>query len=128
MDRLGATGSLLCAIHCAVLPVVLALVPSLGIAAWFGESFEQGFALFATALGITTIALGYRRHRDVRALGLLVPGLAVLWFGVLYEPLHSLVFGHGLVMALGGTLVGLSHLANLRLHHGPHVHGPGCAH
>ena len=128
LDRLGATGSLICAIHCAVLPVVLALVPSLGIAAWLGENFEQGFVLFATALGITTILWGYRRHRDVRALKLLLPGLAVLWGGVLYEPLDAMPVLHGLVMATGGALVGLAHLANLRLHHGRHVHGPGCAH
>jgi hypothetical protein len=128
LDRLGATGSLICAIHCAVLPVLLALVPSLGIAAWFGENFEQGFAMFATGLGVTTMLWGYRRHRDVRALTLLVPGLAILWFGVLYHALDAMPFLHGAVMATGGGLIGLAHLANLRLHHGRHVHGPGCAH
>jgi hypothetical protein len=128
LDRLGATGSLLCAVHCAVLPVVLALVPSLGIAAWFGENFEQAFAVFATGLGLMTMVWGYRRHRDVRALSLLLPGLAILWFGVLFEPLDAWPFAHGLVMATGGALVGFAHIANLRLHHGAHVHGPGCAH
>ncbi|TZF90384.1 MerC domain-containing protein [Cognatilysobacter lacus] len=128
LDRLGATGSLVCAIHCAVLPVLLALVPSLGIAAWFGDNFEQGFAMFATALGVTTMVWGYRRHRDVRALRLLLAGLAILWFGVLFEALDDMPFVHGLVMATGGGLVGLAHLANLRMHHGRHVHGPSCAH
>ena len=79
LDRLGATGSLLCAIHCALLPLVIALLPSLGIATWLGDGFERGFVVFATLLGLFTLIWGYRRHRAVRALGLLLPGLATLW-------------------------------------------------
>jgi hypothetical protein len=127
LDRLGATGSLLCAIHCAVLPLLIALLPSLGIAAWLGEGFEQGFVVFATLLGLFTLVWGYRRHHAVRALWLLLPGLAALWLGVGYAPLHHAVVPHAVVMTLGGTLVGLAHLANLRLNHG-HVHDASCAH
>ena len=127
LDRVGATGSLLCAAHCALLPVLLALLPSLGVAAWLGDDFERGFVLFASALGLFTLLWGYRRHRAVRALGLLVPGLAALWLGVLYAPLHEAAVPHALVMTLGGALVGLAHLANLRLSHG-HVHDARCAH
>ena len=131
LDRLGATGSLLCAIHCAALPMLIALLPSLGIAAWLGEGFERGFVLFATALGSVTLAWGYRRHRDVRALRLLVPGLALLWLGVAYGPLHHAVLAHAITMTTGGSLVGLAHLSNLRLSgaaSGRHVHDASCAH
>lgn len=126
-DRIGATGSLLCAIHCALLPLVIALLPSLGIAAWLGHDFERGFILFASLLGILTLAWGYRRHHAIRALSLLLPGLAILWLGVSYAPLHEAVVPHAVTMTLGGTLVGLAHLANLRLNHG-HVHDATCAH
>ena len=88
LDRLGATGSLLCALHCALLPVLIALLPSLGIATWMSDSFEEGFVVFATLLGLFTLIQGYRRHRAVRALWLLLPGLAALWLGIGYEPLH----------------------------------------
>lgn len=127
LDRLGATGSLLCAVHCALLPLVIALLPSLGLAAWLGEGFERGFVLFATLLGLFTLVQGYRRHHAVRALWLLVPGLLVLWTGVLYAPLHQSLVPHAVAMTFGGTLVGLAHLANLRLNHG-HVHDATCAH
>lgn len=127
LDRLGATGSLLCAVHCAVLPLLIALLPSLGIAAWLGEDFERGFVLFATALGLFSLIWGYRRHRGVRALRLLIPGLALLWVGVVYPPLHHAVVAHAITMTLGGTLVGLAHVANLRLHTA-HVHHAGCGH
>ena len=127
LDRLGATGSLVCAVHCALLPLVIALLPSLGIATWLGEDFERGFIVFATLLGLFTLIWGYRRHRAVRALGMLVAGLGALWLGVLFDPLHEAVVAHAAVMTLGGTLVGLAHLANLRLSH-LHVHDAHCVH
>ncbi|MEP6633846.1 MAG: MerC domain-containing protein [Luteimonas sp.] len=127
LDRLGATGSLLCAIHCAVLPVLIALLPSLGIAAWLGDGFERGFVLFATSIGLFSVIWGYRRHRAVRALSFLLPGLAALWIGVLYPPLHHALVPHAIAMTFGGTMVGLAHLANLRLNH-RHVHDATCVH
>jgi hypothetical protein len=127
LDRLGATGSLLCAIHCALLPMLIAVLPSLGIATWLGEDFERGFVLFASLLGLFTLIQGYRRHRAVRALGLLIPGLAALWLGSGYAPLHHALLPHAVIMTFGGTLVGLAHLANLRLNHG-HVHDAHCVH
>ena len=83
--------------------------------------------VFATLLGVFSLAWGYRRHRAVRALSLLLPGLAMLWLGMLYPALHQSVVPHAVAMTLGGTLVGLGHLVNLRLNHG-HVHDASCAH
>ena len=74
LDRIGATGSIVCAIHCALLPIAIAVLPSLGIAVWLGDGFEQAFVLFATLLGVFSVVWGYRRHGAIRALGLLVPG------------------------------------------------------
>jgi len=132
LDRLGATGSLVCAVHCALLPLLIALLPSLGIAVWLGEGFERGFVLFATLLGLLTLLWGYRRHHVVRALGILIPGLAALWFAVLYPPVHEMVVAHAVTMTFGGTLVGMAHLANLRLNHASntrgHMHDANCAH
>jgi hypothetical protein len=58
---------------------------------------------------------------------MLVPGLAALWLGVAFDPLHDAAVPHAVVMTLGGTLVGLAHLANLRLSHA-HVHDAHCVH
>jgi hypothetical protein len=127
LDRVGAFGSLLCAAHCALLPIVIAMLPSLGLAGWLDDGFELAFVMFATGLGVFSMIWGYRRHRAVRAMSLLVPGLLVLWLGVLYRPLHEALLPHAVAMTFGGTLVGLAHLANLRLNHG-HVHDASCAH
>jgi hypothetical protein len=131
LDRVAATGSLLCAIHCALLPILIAALPALGVAAWLGDDFERGFVLFATLVGLFSMIWGYRRHGAVRALWLLLPGLALLWLGVLYAPLHHAVVPHAVAMTFGGTLIGLAHLANLRLNRAcyrrGHVHDATCA-
>lgn len=127
LDRIGATGSLICAIHCALIPLAVALLPSLGVALWLDDGFEAAFVTFASLFGLSVLAWSYRRHRVMRALGLLLPGLGALWLAVLYQPLHHSVVMHAVVMTFGGTLVGLAHVANLRLNHG-HVHDAACAH
>jgi hypothetical protein len=123
-DRLGIGASWLCAAHCALLPVVLALVPALG-AGWL-ESWEAGFVVFAVILGTASMVTGFRRHRTFRAFWFLIPGLALLVSGVATE-LHGNVVWHAVVMTMGGLLVGLAHLVNLRLSHG-HVHDASCGH
>jgi hypothetical protein len=116
LDRIGATGSMLCAIHCAALPLVLVLMPALG-AGLAGAGFEIGFIVFASTVALSSLILGYRRHRVLRALLFLAPGLVSLWSAVLIPPLHHNVIAHAVAMALGGTLIATSHLINLRLSH-----------
>lgn len=127
LDRFGATGSILCAVHCALLPLLIAALPSLGVALWQDDGLERGFVLFASLFGVASLGWGWRRHRAIRALGLLLPGLAMLWAAVLYLPLHQARVPHAMAMTLGGTLVGLAHIVNLRLNH-RHVHDATCAH
>ncbi|MFT4197747.1 MAG: MerC domain-containing protein [Pseudoxanthomonas sp.] len=127
LDRFGAAGSLACAVHCALLPLLIALLPALGLSALLGDGFEIGFVVFATLLGVSSLVMGWRRHRLLTALGLLAMGLGLLWVGVFYPPLHHSLEPHALTMTAGGTLVGLAHVLNLRLNH-RHVHGPDCAH
>ena len=127
LDRFGAAGSLLCAVHCALAPLLLAGVPSLGLSLWFDDDLERALVFSVTVLGLASLGWGYRRHRALRALGVLLTGLVALWAGLLYPPLHEAAVPHAVAMTFGGTLVGLAHLANLRLNHG-HVHDASCAH
>jgi hypothetical protein len=125
LDRIGATGSMLCAVHCAALPLVLALAPAIG-AGLASENFEVGFIAFASVMGLVSLAIGFRRHARSRALLMLLPGIVLLWCAVLIPPLHHSVVAHALVMALGGSLIASAHVLNLRLSH-RHAH-PGTCH
>lgn len=126
-DSLGTAGATVCAVHCALLPFVLALLPALGLGMMASARLEYGYVAFASVLALASLWLGYRRHRVYRALAFLVPGLVAVWGGVLVPALHEDIVVHAVVMTFGGTLIAVAHLVNLKLSHG-HVHDAGCAH
>ena len=122
-DRVGMVGSVLCALHCALLPFVIAALPALGAGALPWVDIDQAFTVFATLLGITTLSYGYRRHRAFNAWLLLIPGLALVWLGS-FTPLHDHSTAHVVVMVVGGLAIAAAHFVNLRLsHHAARVVG-----
>jgi MerC mercury resistance protein len=125
-DRFGATASFLCAVHCALLPLVIAALPAIGLSFLANHEFERVFIAFASALAATTLIVGFRRHRRFRAFWFLVPGILLLWAGIAVDFDRSAT-AHAVLVSMGGTLVALSHLTNLRLAHG-HVHDAACGH
>jgi hypothetical protein len=127
VDSLGSAGAFLCAVHCALLPFALVLLPMVGFGILASPAFERGFVLFATALAVASLWNGHRRHRRYRAMAILAPGLLALWAGILIAPIHEVALVHALAMSIGGTLVALAHLVNLRLTE-LHVHHAGCGH
>ena len=127
VDSLGSVGATLCAVHCALLPFALALLPVVGMGILASSGFEFGFVIFATALAVASLWHGYRRHRAYHAMVFLAPGLVLLWSGLFVPMVHESNIAHAVAMSIGGTLVAVAHLVNLRLSQG-HVHGTGCAH
>lgn len=115
-DRIGFAASFLCALHCALVPLALALAPTLGLSMGGWVDIDQAVTVFATLLGTTTLAIGYRRHRGFRAWALLLPGLALVWLGA-FSPLHDHGLLHAALMTAGGLLIAGAHLLNLRLTH-----------
>jgi hypothetical protein len=116
-DSLGAIAAGVCAVHCALLPIVLVLLPTLGLGLFASQGFEFFYVAFATALATTSLVQGYRRHRIHRALSFAVPGLLAVWTGVLLPTVHENVIAHAMVMTFGGTLIAIAHLINLKLTH-----------
>lgn len=114
-DRTGALGSMLCALHCALLPFVLAFLPGLGIGLLGSPAFEAGFTVIASLLGGGSLLAGWRRHRRPDALRVLLPGLALLWLGAFVPVIHHQTLAHALSMAIGGGLIAGAHWRNLRL-------------
>ncbi|MEO6967355.1 MAG: MerC domain-containing protein [Rhodanobacteraceae bacterium] len=125
-DRVGATASFLCAIHCVMLPFVLAALPLLGLGFLADHRFERIFVACAATLASFTILSAYRRHRKRHALFLMVPGIALLLSGILIDIEHH-EWLHTVLVVSGGVLVAGAHVINLILTH-RHVHTPDCGH
>ncbi len=138
-DRVGATASFLCAIHCALLPFVLALLPFLGLEFLASDRFERGFVMFASVLALFALIRGYRRHQEALPLMLATPGLLLLVTGVTFVSHYSIIV-HSIMVTCGGLLLASAHFVNLRIdrrYHlcrlsgvasDGHVHGPHCSH
>jgi hypothetical protein len=129
-DRIGAAASFLCAIHCALLPFVLALLPLVGLEFLADHRFERGFVMFACALALVALVRGFRRHQQPLPLLLATPGLALLLLGVTLAENYSIVL-HSVLVTSGGLLLATAHFVNLRRDRRlgvGHVHGPQCVH
>ncbi|HWU75142.1 MAG TPA: MerC domain-containing protein [Rhodanobacter sp.] len=129
-DRIGTAASFLCAIHCALLPFVLALLPLMGLEFLADHRFERGFVMFACALALVALVRGFRRHQQPLPLLLATPGLALLLIGVTFAQNYSVAL-HSVMVTCGGLLLASAHFVNLRRdsrHGRGHVHGPECAH
>jgi hypothetical protein len=61
-DGLGVLTSVLCAIHCGLLPVVLPSLPLFGVNIVHNTIFEWGMIALAFAVGAYSLYHGYIRH------------------------------------------------------------------
>ena len=61
-DALGVATSLACAIHCAVLPIVISSLPILGINIIHNAFFEWSMILIAFFVGVYSLRHGYFKH------------------------------------------------------------------
>jgi tetrahydromethanopterin S-methyltransferase subunit C len=70
-DALGIATSVACAVHCAVLPLVLTSLPLFGINIIHNNFFEAGMITLAFVIGSLALYHGYKRHHH-RVLPLLI--------------------------------------------------------
>src|SRR3982074_475932 len=61
-DALGVTTSVLCAIHCAILPLVIASLPVFGVNIINNARFEYGMIGLAFVIGSWALWHGFRKH------------------------------------------------------------------
>ena len=115
LDGIGIGLSTICAIHCLCLPVVITLLPLIGLEFLAQESFELGMisVIFATA----TLAYlrGIRKHGRW-------PVLTVLLLGAI----SLLILAHDIseswepwIVTLGGAMLILGHWLNWQWSHPP---------
>lgn len=115
-DKLGATLSFACALHCALQPILLAVLPLLGLGFLMNERLETAFLVFSVILATYSVASGARHHGQkqafpVLALGILCIGMSRVWEA--YEPALAIV---------GALSIVAAHVYNMKLHQRYHQH------
>lgn len=113
-DGVAISASILCLIHCLLLPALIVLLPTL--AAFL--AVPSAFHLWALALAVPTSTLalttGYRRHCRVRPTIFALPGLILLAWGALLAPTER---AETMLSVAGALLLALGHGLNWRALH-----------
>jgi hypothetical protein len=117
VDRVGSWLSLLCAVHCAVVPAVVLLAalgfPVVGSLGLFDDPrFELGFSLAAVILVAASVGLGFRGGADRRSMlvGFAIGLVLIVGSRLLPGPEW---FAH-LVLVIGALTVAYTHRRSLR--------------
>ena len=85
LDSLAISMSLICAVHCLLTPVLIALLPIISTTFWVHENFHLWMVFFVVPTTTLAVFMGCRQHKDkfVAILGLL--GLACIVGVAIYQ-------------------------------------------
>lgn len=123
-DALGITASLACAIHCAILPLVLTSLPVFGVNIINNYFFEYFMILLAFVVGIYALYHGYKKHHHkLLPVILFASGISLL---LLKEMFHQF---HLWLLLPAVLLIVTAHYINYRLcRKANHCHAADCNH
>ena len=111
LDNIGMTASVLCAIHCAVVPVLLTSLPLLGLGFLANPWVEWSMIIFALIIGTYTIGSSYfRTHRKLLPILLLVMGFLIIISGHLFIT----TWQEAIIVPIGGLTIATAHFFNYK--------------
>lgn len=123
-DALGIATSLACAIHCAILPLVLGSLPILGINIIDNTLFEWFMIFLAFSIGVYSLWHGYRKHHH-RYTPLIIFSCGIILL-IAKQIWHERQFWF---LFFAVALIVIAHLSNYkacRVHN--HAHAEDCDH
>ena len=113
VDRTGIALSLACAVHCALVPLVIGAVAFLPAKWLASESAELWLLAGSVVVALSSLLSSYwLKHRHKRCLVFLVPGVAVLGL-VLFGSISAQL--EPWIVVAGTSSIAIGHLVNIRL-------------
>ncbi|WP_026309602.1 MerC domain-containing protein [Niabella aurantiaca] len=123
-DALGISASVICAIHCAILPLFMASLPLFGINIIENVAFELGMILLAFLIGIYALHHGYKYHHHNKwPILLFATGILFLVLKQVFLQYHTLLLVPAVVLIITAHLVNYRYC---RSHN--HAHADDCDH
>lgn len=115
VDKLAIGLSSACAVHCAVLPIIFILAPSLAQSFLGNEEFHITLLFFILPTSIAALFMGCTKHKDMRVLALISVGLLIVVAAAFVG--HDLFgeIGERVLTTFGSILIVAGHIVNQRL-------------
>lgn len=123
-DAFGIAASVACAIHCAVLPLILSSLPLFGVNIIENQGFEFLMIALAFIVGVYALYHGRKKHHhSYYPMLLFAAGISLLF-------IKSVLHSHSLMLLFPAvSLVVIAHYVNYKLcrvHN--HAHADDCNH
>ena len=113
-DKAAIGLSFACALHCLMVPLLLAIFPSSTLSGLEDERVHLGLLALIIPISVFSLTLGCRVHRNLTVVAVGVTGICILCFSALLA--HDMG-GDSLETAgtlLGSGIVALSHALNFK--------------
>lgn len=114
-DKTAISLSVICTLHCLVLPFVVVMLPALAALNLQDETFHLWMVIAVIPISLLALTMGCKKHRDYRVPLLGITGLSLLILAVVLD--HDLIgeTGEVVLTVLGATIIAAGHLLNYRL-------------
>jgi len=114
-DRTSMGISILCAMHCAAMPLILLLSPSLQLVYVNEHLFHQFLVLIIIPASLLAGFLGCKKHKDIKVMIRITLGLGTLSFTAIWG--HDVLgeVGELIATVLSSILLASAHLLNFKL-------------
>jgi len=121
---MGVATSLACAVHCAILPLILTSLPVFGVNIIENMSFELFMIFLAAGIGIYSLWHGYKKHHhNFLPIGIFLTGIAFLFAKQIWHHLEYWLLPIAVVLIISGHLMNYK---ACRIH--DHAHKDDCDH
>ena len=114
-DKFAMGLSLMCAIHCLTIPLLLAMLPSMAALQLDNEAFHLWMIVAVLPTSLYALTLGCRQHKRYRLFILGSIGLALLVLALVLGEARIGEVGEKVLTALGAGFVAVGHWFNYRL-------------
>jgi len=113
-DKLGITASLMCAVHCAAMPVLIVILPYIGLSLFLDSKFELFILLLSSLLATLSICFGFKKHNNKKLALMFSVGLLILLLGHFCHE-NNWTSNSYLISIIGGLIITMSHYFNSKL-------------
>ncbi len=124
LDTLGISASLICAVHCAVLPLFFTSLPLFGLEILHNKIFEYSMIGLAGLIGSYSLYHGWKKHHHKKLpLIIFLAGLALLISKEVFDGVEVLL------LIPAATLIISAHILNYKdCRKANHCHKNDCNH
>lgn len=116
MDTLGIAASSLCLVHCLAMPLVVGILPLVGLKFLEGHQAHVMLAFFVLSFALLAIVPGYFRHKRADILAMMLVGVGLVLYATFAAQYTLGESAEIPLITIGNLILVATHLRNRALH------------